>query len=239
MPTLAQATSKSVEQLGLTPSPALDPPTGRPPIVADPPGLNFDRTPTPASNVTFGTIRTFHDIETTPTVRILAAPQLSEDTGQGNTTVTNVVGGGGAGTSTGGGGGTIVTVPNISKNTAFVTPAISQGQIYQTTISLSAAFLLFQVSVSSPARVELYATGAAQLSDAGRAITTPILLGSSTGLIADFALALPTEAKWLCSPVVVGANGDTPQSPTCYVSVTNLNASTVPITVSFLYLPLE
>jgi hypothetical protein len=103
---------------------------------------------------------------------------------------------------------------------------------------MSPLFILYKVTVSSPARVELYSTYSFQTLDQGRAASTPVSIGSENGIIGDFNLALATESPWICSPAPTGFNGDDPISSTIYVTVTNLTASSSPITVSLFYLPM-
>jgi hypothetical protein len=184
----------------------------------------------------------FENVGNIPQGRLLATQPLYAQTNSGGSGGTTIIQGGGGGGSTG--SAVIVPASNntsalTASNTAVTTPPLNQNTPYTTTIALSPAFLLFQVAVSSPARVELYSTAAAQLRDMGRSTTAVLTSNNVEGLIADFSLALPTEAVWLCSPAPAGFNGDTPQSPSVYLTVTNLNATTVPVTVSFLYLPLE
>jgi hypothetical protein len=107
-----------------------------------------------------------------------------------------------------------------------------------TSLQMSPLFILYKVTVSSPARVELYSTSGAQTLDRGRPATTPVSSGTENEVIGDFNLALSTESPWLCSPAPTGFNGDDPISSTIYLTVTNLNPSTSPITVSLSYLPL-
>jgi hypothetical protein len=126
----------------------------------------------------------------------------------------------------------------VPTNTGITTPAISRGVPFLASIQMSPLFLLYKVTVSSPARVELYCTASSQASDRGRRSTTPVSLGTENGIIGDFSLALSSEAVWLCSPAPTGFNGDDPISSTIYLTITNLQASTKPITVSLFYLPL-
>ena len=268
MASLKEATSRTVEDLGMhrvEPIPA--PHAGPPPVIITPP--RFTRCPVPPLSISPDTLDDSKFSNKSPQHRFLALPPLFENTktgGNSNTTtssttvngVTTVVT-----TTTASNGKTSTTTassPAVSfaqsnsltasssalsllnnrvTNTAIVTPPISQGNPYTTSIQMSTVFALYKVVVGSPARVELYSTDAFQNADLGRASTTPVTLGSENGIIADFSLALPSESIWICSPAPLGFNGDDPISSVIYITVTNLNTSTAPITVNLFYLPLE
>lgn len=134
-----------------------------------------------------------------------------------------------------------VTTPtsSLAQVSALTTPILSQGQSFATTITLAKMFALFSLNLSAPARVQLYSTASAQITDSGRSVSVPITLGIENAIIADFDLEMPSELAWTCSPIVFGFNNDTPQSPSIYVTVTNPVPSTNAITVSFSYVSME
>lgn len=106
-------------------------------------------------------------------------------------------------------------------------------------MQLGRTFAVFRVSVSAPARVQLYSSAAAQAADAGRPTTTAPTYGLATGLIMDLNLLQSSEFAWMLSPVALGANVEQPRSPSAYLTVTNPVASSTPITVTLFYLPME
>jgi hypothetical protein len=85
----------------------------------------------------------------------------------------------------------------------------------------------------------LYSTAAAQAADAARTVTQPVALGAASGIIGDWYLAQSFEFSWLCTPAVVGFNGDSPQSTVIYYAVTNPMPVSSPIMVTFSYVSME
>lgn len=169
----------------------------------------------------------------------MVAPPLAVGSGSSSTTSKNVASKSivavGPGAGSGSGSGTTVAAQNAS----VTTPPISFGVAYSTVVTLAESFALLRLSVSSPARVQLYSTQNSLAMDSGRDLLTPVLNGPSNGVIADFDLELAAEQNFLCSPAVLGFNGDTQQSTAIYIAVTNMKPSTVPITVSFFFIPLQ
>jgi hypothetical protein len=127
----------------------------------------------------------------------------------------------------------------VGSNTAVKTPILNQNDSFTSAVQLGKTFVLYKVSVSSAARVQIYASAATMQADAGRTISLAPADGAANGLVMDLNLALPVESSWLCSPVIIGANAEMPRSGSAYIRVTNLNAVTTPITVSLFYLTLE
>jgi len=245
MPTLTQATSLSLEQLGarrVPTQPSIFRTTAPPaPLFGN--NTQNSRCPVPPFSISPDSLSTYDASGLTPQARIIATLPLFQEatTGSSSTTTTTVVSGGGSTStivSSGASTSNTTTIQTTPTNIGFVTPAISGSVPYLASVAMSPLFLLYKVAVSSPARVELYATSASQTMDQGRPSSTYVSLGAENGIIGDFSLALSTESPWICSPVAVGYNGDNPVSSTIYITVTNLNATTVPITVTLFYLPL-
>ena len=242
MPTLAQATSKTVEELGLKRvSPSASSFTQAISDTSQSSGTQTTRCPVPPISISPDSLSSYDQKGLVPQARFMASLPLFQDSESSGTSTSTVVtvGGGSSGTSSSGpssGGST--TTGTLPTNTGITTPAISQGIPFLTSLQMAPLFILCKVVVSSPARVELYCTSSAQASDKGRLATTPVSSGTENEVIGDFNLALNSESPWLCSPAPTGFNGDDPISSMIYLTVTNLNSSTTTITVSLFYLPL-
>jgi hypothetical protein len=85
--------------------------------------------------------------------------------------------------------------------------------------------------------VELYGTNFQQISDLSRALDTAPPAGSTQGIVTD--VALDTAPLSWSFQNRVGANGDNPQVPNAYITVTNIGSAAVAITVSITYVPIE
>lgn len=238
MSTLSEATSKSVEQLGLK---RVESSQVTQQTVTDSSsnlGTGYTRCPVPPVSISPDSLATYNQNGQTPQARFLASLPLFSETSSGNSTTTVVQGSGGS-SGTGSSSSPSTSTSNIlPTNIGFTTSVISQNVPFLTTVQMSPLFILYKVSVSSPARVELYSTSSFQTLDRGRAATTPVTVGSENGIIGDFNLATSQESPWICSPAPTGFNGDDPISSSIYVTVNNLAATSTTITVSLFYLPL-
>lgn len=229
MATLSEATSKSVEELGYTRISSGSATLARP-NVPEPSSTMFMRSPLPPTTSTPDSINQFQ-IPGIPQMRIIApAPPTNNNTSSSSSGTTVVEGSGG---SSGSGGGSVAT-PTL-QNASVTTTTLSQGQSAQLSVPLATVFALVGVSVNGPARVRMYSTRAAQTSDLGRAATTPVVIGTENGIIADFLLVASTELTWTCSPIVMGFNGDNPSVSTCYITISNPNPTSATFTVAFTY----
>jgi hypothetical protein len=246
MPSLAQATSKTVEELGLKRVATASPLVKSPMESTSDGGDQYTRCPVPPISISPDSLSSYEQKGAVPQARFMASLPLFQDTGSGavNVTTTVVASGGSRSSSSSGSSGSSgsssgTTASNsLPTNIGIVTPKINGNSPYTASVQMSPLFLLYKVAVSSPARVELYSTSSFQTLDVGRSASTPVTLGSENGIIGDFNLALSTESPWLCSPAPTGYNGDSPISSTIYVTITNLNSSTASITVTLYYLPL-
>ena len=234
MATLAQATSVALADIGYerTPPPSAGTGAFAPPSTGG--ALRRGLTAPIGNSPVLGAT----PVRGLPRLQVAAVPPLSDAAfqGSGDSTVTEVAFASGGGGSS----GTVVeTTTLLSTNTAITTPVLSQNETFTTPVQLGRTFAVFQVSVSAPARVQLYSSAAAQTADAGRPITTAPTYGLATGLILDLNLLQANESAWALTPIAVGANTEQPRNPSAYLTVTNIVPSSTPITVTIFYLPLE
>lgn len=187
------------------------------------------RCPVPPTNFTPDTSKQFYRGATVPQFRTFAPSPLSgNNNSQGSTTTNNITE-----SST-----TTNTVALSAKTAAVSSPVLNPGQSFFATATMSRTFSLIMVSANAAARVRLYATKAAQMSDVLRTDATALNFETTQGVIADVSLDT-SPYTWLMSAVPSGANGDYPRTASIYVTLTNIAASSNPITASLLYLPLE
>lgn len=239
MPTLSQATAHTVESLGFHRlEPTVSQAPDRPQIPKNT-GLQFTRCPVPPISISPDSVQQFNRDLAVPVDRILSVTPLFTQVEAGPTTMTVSRSALVAASSS-----TVVVTPSTTSTvsaltTAITTPSINQNEPYTAVMDIARSFVLLRVSVSSSARVEFYSTASSQTNDISRSASTPITLGSPIDLIGDFYLFDSSELVWTCSPAPTGFNGDSPSSASIYVTVTNLNPTSAPITVSILYFPLE
>jgi len=166
----------------------------------------------------------------------LSPPTLAQ---QGQTsvggTVTNVVGivSGTTGTTT------VISTPPTAQTVGFVTPALLVGQVFTTVIQIAKAFDVLGFGVSAPARIRLYKTAQTQAADSSRSLTQRVPIGTANGIICDMQLQQPNELSWKNSPDFPGSNGDTPQTTSIYLTVTNIGAAVAAISLTITFVSLE
>lgn len=176
-------------------------------------------------------LRQYFQGGTVPQFRIFGPATQTISTGNGGTTTESVVT-----TVVNGGSSTPASV--LAQQAVLITPVLGPGATFQIAITkMSRSFQLLNVSSSSAARIELYGTAAAQLADISRALDTPPAAGTTQGLITD--IALDTSPFTWNFQNRIGANGDVPQNPECYVTITNIGGAAVAITVTIQFVPLE
>jgi hypothetical protein len=163
-----------------------------------------------------------------PQFRIFTPP-ATQSAGTSTTTSTAVISG-----SSGGGSTPAVIVASIA---TVKTGVLNPGQSFIGTLSISKSFQLLSLSASGAIRFELYGTAAAQTSDAGRALDVPPAAGTTQNIICD--VALDTAPYQWTYQNRVGANGDSPQVGTAYVTVTNIGTSSAAMTTTLTYVGLE
>jgi hypothetical protein len=125
------------------------------------------------------------------------------------------------------------------KTVAVTTASLASGAIENDSLTMAKMFTAFKVVVSGPARVRLYATSAARTADASRGNTVPPTPGTQHGVLADLYLDTADKYTWMCSPIIPGANNDSPQVATIYAAITNLSTGSAAITVTISYVPQE
>lgn len=160
--------------------------------------------------------------------------------------VTQGISGGG-----GGGGNAVVTTaviqgsgsnppptPVVQKQAVITTTVLGPGQQFITTLtSISRSFQLLNVTSSVAARIEIYGTAASQLADSSRPLDTAPPAGTAQGIITDVAI---DSAPFIWDyQNRIGANGEIPQQPQAYVTITNISGAAVPVTITIQYVPIE
>ena len=121
-------------------------------------------------------------------------------------------------------GGTLASVATGATVTGFVTMAKS--------------FMLQQVVSTFKVRVRLYSTAALRDADVSRGNSSQIALGTQHGMICDLYLDTADKLTWVMSPAAEGSNMDD-GSGNIYFSITNLEATTKSLSVTFTHLTME
>ncbi len=136
------------------------------------------------------------------------------------------------------GGGSTPPIPIVSQQAVITTPILGPGATFQTAVTkMSRSFQLLNVSSNVAARVEIYGTAAAQLADLPRGLDIAPPAGTAQGIITDVALDT-SPFSWNFQNRV-GANGDTPQNPEAFFTITNISGAAVPLTITVQFVPLE
>lgn len=109
---------------------------------------------------------------------------------------------------------------------------MAAGATLQDSAVLSAAYVLYRVAVSGPARVRLYASSAQQAADVNRpAATAPT---GDHGVLLDLSLTGSDLARAL-TPPLAAASLDEPASVNIPITVTNLGPAQTSVTVTLTY----
>lgn len=128
--------------------------------------------------------------------------------------------------------------PIVEKQAVITTTVLGPGaQFVGTLPNIGRSFQLLTVSSNIAARIQLYGTQFAQTADLSRALDQPPPAGTAQGIITDVALDT-NPLSWNFQDRV-GANGDVPQNPVSYCTITNLSGAAVAITVTLQYVPIE
>lgn len=180
-------------------------------------------------------LRQFYQGGKIPQTRLLSAVTngINGGGGSGNAVVsTSIV------TQTGG-GGVVPPPPQVLAQSATVTTTVlGPGQQFVGALNTaSESFQLLGVSSSVPARITIYGTSFAQTSDLYRGLDQPPPAGSTQNIITDIVLDT-APLQWTFQNRV-GSNGDTPQQPQAYITITNLSGAAVPLSVTVIFIPLE
>ena len=187
----------------------------------------YARCPLPASNNSADSLRQWGQGSDVPTFRT-QTPQTNANQSTGATTEK-------VSASSSGSSSTVVSTLPTAQNASITTTPLAPGQIWTGNLQMAKAFIMLNVAASSYCRIELYGTQIAQTLDLSR----PVTQGPSNttiGLIMDVALL--TAKSWQVLDCV-GANGDTTQNSTIYITVTNLSQGAGSIVVSLLFVPEE
>jgi hypothetical protein len=134
------------------------------------------------------------------------------------------------------------SVPNYiseltSSQVVLVTPILIPGGQFTKSVQMATSFQLLSVVASAICRIEIYGTASAQSQDIARAIDVPPPAGTLQNLISDVALDT-VPYQWFYQNRI-GANADHPQTPTIYITVTNIGTIAAAITLTLQYVPIE
>jgi hypothetical protein len=199
-----------------------------------PPNPNpYLRCPIPPVAATADSLRQYYVGGLVPQNRIMTPATLSQGGGTSGGGTTSVITNTSVTSTT-----TVTTKVGTIQSASVTTPVINQNQSFTATLNTSTAFVPLTVSVSKAARVELYATKAAQSSDLLRPITTSPGPGTEQGLLLDVYLDT-APFSWAVTPATACANNDSPQVALSYITVTNPAPMSVAITVTVRYLILK
>jgi hypothetical protein len=231
MPSLSQTQTRLPENYvrvdGPPPRPPISPASTNPSLE---PGFPRNmRCPVPPTSFTPDSSKQFYRGGLIPQFRAFAPSPLSNAlTSQTGSTTTS--------------SSTSSTTTNIStgltiKSASVTTPVLNPGAYYFATVSLSKAWVLQSVSMSGAARARIYATQAAQTSDALRPDSMALNFETTSGIFCDVTLDFP-PFTWIMTPTPNGANGDFPQTANAYVTVNNVAQTSSAITVAFQYVAL-
>ena len=187
------------------------------------------RCPVPPTSFTPDSSRQFYRGATVPQFRTFTLPSLASGSSSG----------GGTATATSGSSSTTTIISSglSVKIASVVTPVINPGSYYFATITLAKAWVLLSMSVSSAARVRIYATPSAQSADAIRSDGTALNFETTSGVICDVTVDSPPWT-WVMTPTPNGGNGDAPQSSNSYITVDNVSMSSSAYTITLQYVPL-
>jgi hypothetical protein len=186
----------------------------------------------PPVNVTPDTLRQFYRGGLIPQSRIMTPSVLSgNNNSTGSVTNTTVV------QSTTPGGGVKPTTPT-AQTVSVSTPVLNPGDDYFAVATIAKTFDLISLTTSDVSRVRLYATAMSQSTDVSRGSDEAPPAGVDQGLILDVTLDT-APFYWLCTWVPTGVNGDSPRSSAIYVTVSNVDLASHPITATMMYLPTE
>lgn len=236
MPTISEATGIDLEGLGYKP---VDPSELRPVVTApssnQQPGLSpFLRCPLPPVWTSSpDSLRQFYQGGTYPQIRLFNPSNNNLANINVSETSTNTSGGGGGG---GGGGGTTPSSSIKALQASITTPSISPNATFVSSIGLSKSFQLLNLSASNACRVQLYGTSLAQSSDSYRGLDVAPPAGSFQNIICDIVLDT-SPYQWTFQDRV-GANGDSPQKSSIYITVTNLTSASAAIGFTITYGPI-
>jgi hypothetical protein len=191
------------------------------------------RCPLPPFNVNVDTLRQFDQSEGAgPKRRVIPLP-ISTSIGNGIVVQKAVA------ISTGSSGGSSSTTATLTaKTVVFTSPLVAPGVSSFQAINMSSkSFQLITAIANGPCEVRIYGSAIAQAIDASRPTDAPLAAELGNNMITDVVLdTAPFTWNWQNR---VGANSNTPQTTSIYITVTNLGMGTAAPQVTFVFLPLE
>jgi hypothetical protein len=191
------------------------------------------RCPLPPFNIDPDTLRQF-ETSGVPQIRVIPLPDAASATAAparavasasaataSNTTVT-----------------TASSTPAASQTATFSTGVILVGSSFMTSVAMAKAFQLLAITVDQLSEVRLYGTANSQAFDNVRPVDVPVAAEISSNIVTSVNFdTLPYTWGWQNRG---GANQDSPQAVTIYVSVFNTDVVDVTnINVTITYVPLE
>ena len=189
----------------------------------------YQRCPLPSSNNSADSLRQWGQGSDVPKFRTQTPPSNISGGSSGGSSVS-------LGSSSSSSTTTIIeNNPAPAQSVGITTPSLAPSAIWKGIVQMAKGFQVLTVATSSFARVELYGTKSAQTLDQSRPVT---MAPSNTtqGLIMDVVLL--TSLRWQVLDCV-GANGDNQQTPSIYITVTNVSTAAQPFTVTLTFVPLE
>ena len=200
-----------------------------PPVAINPslvPGLSPTmRCPVPLTAFNHDASTQFYRGGGIPQFRTFAGQPLSNNYNSGAVPIST--------TTTVESGGSTTPTPTIMTG-SVATPVLNPGQSYLGVVTMPKVFNLISLSATAAARIRVYATRAAQISDNGRGITSALNFQTTQGVYADVNLT-SSPFLWLMTPVPTLANGDAPTASVAYVTVNNDQATSTAIIVTLSY----
>jgi hypothetical protein len=183
--------------------------------------------PLPPSNNSADSLRQWGQGSDVPRFRTQTPPSNIAGSGSGSTTVIEAASSG----STAPSKAVLPTAASVNVKT----PVLAPSATWTGSVQMAKGFLVLAVSANSFARIELYGTKAGQTLDLPRPVTQGPA-NTTISLILDVALL--SSLSWQVLDCV-GANADSPQSATIYITITNLSTGTGAISASISYVPQE
>ena len=206
-----------------------------PPVQGSQPNQNpYRRCPLPPFNATPDTLRQFDESGKVPAHRVIPLPVVVAGTGGSVTNVTNVTTTPSGGGSSGGG-----TTPSTlaTASVSITVPALTAGQVYQTSVQMSRTFQLIALNAKLVCEVRVYGSAVAQGGDVARITDAAPPFEISQNIITDVVFdTAPFQWNWQNR---IAGNADNPQTPKIYITVINPTGVGVGAnTISLTYVPL-
>jgi len=187
------------------------------------------RSPLPQFASSFDSTRQFNEVGITPRFRLMPLP--NNPSGGGSTVNISQV------TASSSSGGTSSANSLPAKTVVVATPVINSGDQFTTIATMARSFQLLNVTASLPCGVRLYGSAAAQSLDTLRAVDAPVAAEVGQDIITDVVFdTSPFSWDWQNR---LGANSDTSQSTTIYVTIVNTQALAQAVSLVIRFVPLQ